>query len=153
MMKLAKDVFGGVVFFGLLASVLPYLTEAAIGSRSAPPIVHPDRGLAGLALLAEPALAATGAGPGRADFDTRWRDGKAELNGYRLTVERYGRPRVGRGVLIYVTESFSLTRHVKVDDPSKNPVDTFGALKLNFVRHFQTGIYDYSTMVSLFTRS
>ena len=152
-MKFVKDVFGGVVFFGLLASVLPYLTEAAIGSRCAPPIVHPDRGLAGIALLAQPALAATGAGQGRADFDTRWHDGKAELNGYRLTVERYGHPRIGRAVLIYVTEPFSRSKHVKVDDPSKNPADTFDALKLNLVRHFQTGVYDYSTMVSLFTRS
>ncbi len=87
------------------------------------------------------------------DFSTYWHDGRAELDGYRLNVFRYGRPRVGRGVLVYVTEPFSESRHVKVDDPKKNPSDTFDALKLNLVRRFQTGIYDYNTMVSLFTKS
>lgn len=86
-------------------------------------------------------------------FDARWHDGRAELNGYRLTVERYGRPRAGHAVLIYVTEPFSRSKHVKVDDPSKDSADAFDALKLTFIRRFQTGIYDYSTMVSLFTRS
>ena len=55
--------------------------------------------------------------------------------------------------MITVTEPFSASKHVKVDDPSKNPADTFEALKLNLVRSFQTGIYDYHTMISLFTRS
>jgi hypothetical protein len=55
--------------------------------------------------------------------------------------------------MITVTEPFSASKHVKVDDPAANPSDTFEALKLNLVRHFQTGIYDYHTIVSLFTRS
>jgi hypothetical protein len=55
--------------------------------------------------------------------------------------------------MITVTEPFSASKHVKADDPAKNPADTFEALKLNLVRTFQTGIYDYHTMVSLFTRS
>lgn len=86
-------------------------------------------------------------------FDSYWHDGKAELDGYRLSVQRYGQPRVGHGVLVYVTEPFSESKHVKVDDPAKTPSDTFDAFKLNIVRSFQTGIYDYHTMVSLFTRS
>src|SRR5262249_54072085 len=40
----------------------------------------------------------------RPSFDDRWHDGRAEVNGYRLTVDRYGHPRPGRGVAIYVTE-------------------------------------------------
>lgn len=55
--------------------------------------------------------------------------------------------------MITVTEPFSASRRVKVDDPSRNPADTFEALKLNLARTFQTGIYDYHTMVSLFLRS
>jgi hypothetical protein len=55
--------------------------------------------------------------------------------------------------MITVTEPFSASKRVKADDPSRDPSDTFEALKLNLVRHFQTGIYDYHTMVSLFTRS
>jgi len=94
------------------------------------------------------------AGPARAaDFDSWWHDGKAELDGYRLTVSRYGENRQGTGVMVFVTEPFSESKRVKVDDPKAHPGDTFDALKLNLVRDFQTGIYDYNTMVSVFVRS
>jgi hypothetical protein len=82
-----------------------------------------------------------------------WRDGKAELDGYRYTVSRYGESRVGQAVMVFVTEPFSRSKNVKVDDHTRDPADTFEALKLNLVRDFQTGIYDYNTMVSVFTRS
>jgi hypothetical protein len=86
-------------------------------------------------------------------FDAHWHDGKAELDGYALTVQRYGHPRRGRAVMIYVTEPMSATKHVKVEDAQKNPADTVDVLKLNLVRSFQTGIYDYATMESLFVRT
>ena len=99
---------------------------------------------------AAPAVAAAD-GAGQPSFDETWRDGRAELDGYRLTVDRYGHPRVGRGVAIYVTEPLSRTKHVKLDEPAKAaPADVLDVLKLNLVRSFQTGIYDYHTMVSLF---
>jgi hypothetical protein len=87
------------------------------------------------------------------DFSAHWHDGHAELDGYRLTVSRYGQERLGHAVMIFVTEPFSQSKMVKVNDHAKNPKDTFDALKLNLVRDFQTGIYDYNTMVSLFVRS
>ncbi len=90
---------------------------------------------------------------GDPSFGSHWHDGKAEIDGYRLTLVRYGEKRTGEAALIYVTEPFSDSKHVKVDDPSKNPRDTFDAFKLNVVRRFQTGIYDYHTMLSLFVRS
>jgi hypothetical protein len=86
-------------------------------------------------------------------FDARWHDGRAELDGYRYTITRYGQPRQGQAVMIYVTEPWSLSKRVKVEDASKNPADVFEVLKLNVVRDFQTGIYDYNTMASLFVRS
>ncbi|MGD8413736.1 MAG: hypothetical protein PVF33_05865 [Candidatus Latescibacterota bacterium] len=87
------------------------------------------------------------------DFGAHWHDGRAELDGYRLTVSRYGQERSGHAVMIFVTEPFSKSKMVKVDDHTKNPQDTFDVLKLNLVRDFQTGIYDYNTMVSVFSRS
>jgi len=87
------------------------------------------------------------------EFDAHWHDGKAEMNGYRLKVSRYGEERAGTAVLVYVTEPFSESKRVKVDDSRKNPDDTFNVLKLNIVRDFQTGIYDYNTMVSIFSRT
>jgi hypothetical protein len=87
------------------------------------------------------------------DFSSHWHDGRAEIDGYRLTVERYGQPRTGHAVLVYVTEPFSASGRVKVDDPARNPADTVDVLKLNLIRDFQTGIYDYNTMTSVFSES
>jgi hypothetical protein len=103
--------------------------------------------------------ALTGSSPPRepttaqVEFDTRWHDGRAELDGYRYTITRYGQKRQGQAVMIYVTEPWSRGKRVKVEDASKNPADVFDVLKLNLVRDFQTGIYDYNTMVSLFVAS
>lgn len=93
--------------------------------------------------------------PGTAEigFDTRWHDGRAELDGYRYSIIRYGHPRQGQAVMIYVTEPWSISKRVKVNDFSKDPSDVFDVLKLNLVRDFQTGIYDYNTMLSLFVRT
>jgi len=104
-------------------------------------------------LLVVGILAAFASGPtaaGDAKFESWWRDGQAELDGYRLHVQRYGHERSGRAVAIYVTEPFSRSKHVKLDDPARAGRDVLGVLKLNLVRDFQTGIYDYHTIVSLF---
>ena len=86
------------------------------------------------------------------DFWKHWGDGRAELNGYRLTQPRYGVNRAGSAVLVFVTEDFSDSLRVKAD-PGKHPAaDVHPVLKLNVVRSFQTGIYDYNTMTSVFAR-
>jgi hypothetical protein len=86
------------------------------------------------------------------DFWKHWGDGKAELNGYALKQPRYGALRTGTAVLIYVTEDFSDSLRVKAD-PGKHPAsDVYPVLKLNAVRHFQTGIYEYKVMGSTFLR-
>ncbi len=97
------------------------------------------------------ALALAGSAAAEPDrFGDWWHDGKAELNGYRYRVQRYGHVRSGRAVAIFVTEPFSRTRHVKLDDPGRTPGDAVEVLKLNLMRDFQTGIYDYHTMLSVF---
>jgi hypothetical protein len=74
------------------------------------------------------------------------------MNGYRLVQPRYGAKRAGTAVLIYVTEDFSESLRVKAD-PGKHPAsDVYPVMKLNDVRHFQTGIYDYDVMTSTFAR-
>ncbi len=82
-------------------------------------------------------------------FWERWGDGKAEIDGYRLTTPRYGQLRRGEAVQIWVTETFTGAQRVKSDGghPDEYPV-----LKLNDVRHFQTGIYDYHVMGQGFSR-
>ncbi len=86
-------------------------------------------------------------------FESYWHDGKAELNGYDLTVSRYGENRDGSCVMIFVTEPFSEKNRVKVDQVDGWGGDVFEAFKLNMIRDFQTGIYDYNTMVSVFART
>lgn len=89
------------------------------------------------------------------DFQTFWKtwgDGNAEVAGYRLVQPRYGATREGRAVLIYVTEDFSDSARVKAD-PGRHPAaDVYPVMKLNHVRSFQTGIYDYRLMTSTFSR-
>ena len=85
-------------------------------------------------------------------FWAHWGDGRAELDGYRLTQPRYGSPRTGSAVYIFVTEDFSDSLRVKAD-PGRHPAsDVYPVMKLNAVRHFQTGIYDYKVMTSSFLR-
>jgi len=94
------------------------------------------------------ALVTTGAAADQ--FGDHWYDGKAELDGYRLKVSRYGETREGTAVMVFVTEPFSESRRVKVNDHTKNPSDVVNVMKLNMVRDFQTGIYDYNVMTSVF---
>jgi hypothetical protein len=89
-------------------------------------------------------VAATAAG-----FWDLWGDGQAELDGYRLTQPRYGELRRGEAVQIWVTETFTGAQRVKSDGGHD---DEFPVLKLNEVRHFQTGIYDYHVLTSAFVR-
>ena len=79
-----------------------------------------------------------------------WGDGQAELAAYDLTIPRYNQPRRGVAVTIFVTETFSSTLRVKAD-PGKHPAsDEFPVMKLNLVKDYQTGIYDYNEMTSSF---
>lgn len=85
------------------------------------------------------------------DFNDYWYTGEAEINTYNLEQSRYGEIRNGDAVLIFVTEDFSLEKQVKLDNPDNTPADKVSVLKLNFLKKFKTGIYDYSLMESAFT--
>jgi len=82
-------------------------------------------------------------------FWDHWGDGQAELAGYSLTQPRYGAQREGTAVLVFVTETFTQAQRVKSD--GGHP-DEFPVLKLNEVRDFTTGIYDYNILTSSFVR-
>lgn len=85
------------------------------------------------------------------NFSKYWYQGKAEINVYELNQFRYGEVREGESVMIFVTEDFSKKDHVKLDDSSENPSDRRKVIKLNKTRKFQTGVYPYHTMLSVFT--
>ena len=81
-------------------------------------------------------------------FGDYWYAGKAELNHFDLTQIRYGEKRKGDAVLIYVTEDFLAEKQVKKEFGDEKGISV---LKLNYMKKFITGIYDYSIMASIFT--
>ncbi|MEL0651523.1 septum formation inhibitor Maf [Algibacter sp. TI.3.09] len=85
------------------------------------------------------------------EFNKYWYSGTAELNSYTLKQSRYGEIREGEVVLVFVTEPFSISKQVKLDNPKEAGEDLVPVMKLNHVRKFTTGIYDYSIVTSSFT--
>ncbi len=84
-------------------------------------------------------------------FAEYWFAGEAEVNSYAVEQFRYGETRKGEAVMVFVTEDFSKSKQVKLDDPDDAGKDKVPVLKLNNIRRFVTGIYDYSIMQSVFT--
>ncbi len=82
-------------------------------------------------------------------FENYWYAGEAEVNTYKLEQERYGAMHEGRATRIFVTEPMSVKRQVKVDDPKAEKSRT--VLKMNATRKFNTGVYPYSVMTSVFS--
>lgn len=82
------------------------------------------------------------------DFHARWSDGRAEMSSYRATVNRYGELRPAELVLVYVTEPMNRRTWIKDDDA--RGADRVDVLKLNVSLKFQTGVYPYSVLTSVF---
>ncbi|GAB3181070.1 hypothetical protein [Telluribacter humicola] len=83
-------------------------------------------------------------------FRDYWYNGKAEISRYSLQQVQYGAHNPGEAVLIFVTEDFLTDKQVKLESED-NDGDATSVLKLNSIRRFVTGIYDYSLYTSVFT--
>ena len=81
------------------------------------------------------------------EFKDYWYAGEAEITSFKLEQARYGELREGTAVLVYVTEDFLPKEQVKADTYSKSNIPI---LKLNATKNFNTGIYPYSIMQSIF---
>jgi len=82
-------------------------------------------------------------------FKALWYNGNAEISTYSLVESRYGEPRNGYRIMVFVTELMRLATHIKPD--VKCPDDQMiRVIKLNDLRKFTTGIYEYSVMTSVF---
>ncbi|GAB5555002.1 MAG: hypothetical protein Sapg2KO_45930 [Saprospiraceae bacterium] len=82
-------------------------------------------------------------------FKDYWYQGKAELNTYEISQNRYNDLHPGEVIAIFVTEDFLTDKQVK-NDSYKNP-NSVSILKTNLINRFTTGLYDYSIMTSTFT--
>ncbi|TDB65996.1 hypothetical protein [Arundinibacter roseus] len=82
-------------------------------------------------------------------FREYWYKGQAEISRYTLSQGHYGAANPGEAVLIFVTEDFRTDAQVKLESDEKRRATS--VLKLNAIRRFVTGIYDYSLYSSVFT--
>ncbi len=83
------------------------------------------------------------------DLDPYWYQGKGEVTSYDLSQGRYRDVHPGSAVLVFVSEDFLTDKQVK--NESYRSDATTKVLKVNAMRHFPTGIYDYSIMTSVFS--
>lgn len=83
------------------------------------------------------------------EFRKYWFSNKAEISSYDLQQAQYGELNEGQAVMIFVSEDFRLDKQVKLESDAKE--NATPVLKLNFIKKFITGIYDYSMYTSVFT--
>ncbi|MEO8773293.1 MAG: septum formation inhibitor Maf [Gelidibacter sp.] len=81
------------------------------------------------------------------EFKDYWYTNEAEITSYTLEQARYGEIRNGNAILVFVTEPFLKKEQVKAEQslPTNIPI-----LKLNATKTFNTGIYPYAIMQSVF---
>jgi len=124
---------------------LSLLAAAALAcARPAPPVAPSPR----VTSSRFPSLPASPRAGASAAFWARWSDGRAELSSYRATVSRYGELRPAELVLIYVTEP--LDRRTWIKDDAAPAAERVTVLKLNAALRFQTGVYPYAVLTSVF---
>ncbi len=103
-----------------------------------------------IAAILTPSMPLISSNPGRLSFlwlDRREWKGKAEIANYSGTVTRYRQRREADLSLITVVEPFNMQQLVKSEQ--EGPL----VLKQNQVISFQTGVYPYNQMNSLFWRA
>jgi hypothetical protein len=85
------------------------------------------------------------------EFWEWWSDGNAELSAYTIRTPRYGEIREGSTVLIYVLEEHDRRNWIKDDRGAVPDEHRTIVMKLNHLTRFQTGIYPYAVMRSVFS--
>lgn len=74
-----------------------------------------------------------------------------EISTYKTEQPRYGQQRSAYTVLIFVTEVINKNTRIKVEDFSRTPDSAHvRVMKMNRALQFNTGIYNYSVMTSVF---
>jgi len=89
--------------------------------------------------------------PAENSFNDYWYAGKAEITSYDISQARYGENHEGEAVMVFVTEPFSKSKQVKLDNGPGAGKDKVNIMKLNLTKKFYTGVYPYSMMMSAFT--
>jgi hypothetical protein len=105
------------------------------------------RSTLGLGILAGLLLGLGGTSSATSFFDSAyWDSGKAEFQVYDASLSKYGTDRPATVKLILVKEPFDVERLVKTLS-AEGAVDV---VKMNWIQHIPTGIYDYCQTASIF---
>ncbi len=86
---------------------------------------------------------------GQTEFNKLWYDGNAEISVYDVEEYRYGAPRKAERIMVFVTEPLDVETGIKPDTRGEDR-KIVKALKLNDLLTFNTGIYKYNVMNSVF---
>ncbi len=116
---------------------LSLLLAFALAACASPPSPGPS--------VAWPDAPVGGASPA---FWAAWGDGNAEVATYAASVMRYDSLRDASVVLVTVTEPAD--RRTWIKDDGAEGDDRVDVVKLNHMETFQTGVYPYSVMTSVF---
>ena len=82
-------------------------------------------------------------------LNSYWSQGKAEINVYEISQNRYQENHSGQLVSVFVTEDFLTYKQVKNEQyQNKNSTKILKNIQL---KKFTTGVYDYSLFSSVFT--
>lgn len=127
---------------GALRADLPVRSPG--GSPATPPVLPAG-------LHAFTALGVADARAASQAFFRTWNDGKGEVDVYALREERYGEVREGHAILIYVSEELDRNTYLKVESDRIPQDQRMYVIKLNSLRRFPTGIYDYAVMTTVFS--
>ncbi len=84
-------------------------------------------------------------------FNEYWYKSQAEVSCYTLSQESFGELHYGDAVLVYTPEKISRSKQYKPDNSENSTKDQVDVLKVNAIRKFTTGMYDFSLMNTVFT--
>ena len=86
------------------------------------------------------------------NFNEYWNSSsQAEINSYSLSQESFGELHRGEVVLVFLPETLSRSKQVRLENPEGTNVDKIQVMKSNMMRRFTTGLSDNSLMSSILT--
>lgn len=80
-----------------------------------------------------------------------WHQGKAEITSYQLSTQLKNTPHQGTITMVCITENFSKSKLVKLDETKKYKNDLIEVLRCNLHQEINSGIDRYNLMTTIYT--
>jgi hypothetical protein len=85
------------------------------------------------------------------EFNQYWNQGKAEITSYKLKQSISNTNYDGDVTLIYVTENFSKSKLIRLEEPEKHKSDLIKVMRCNMLSEFATGMNLHNVMTTVAT--